>query len=64
MKSFSKFLEEEVAANATAQGGVAGTGPGEVADWTYNKGKRKRKPLTRHYIEVNGKIKKTSKKMY
>ena len=45
---------EEVAATSTAN--VVGTGS-DVADWK----KPKRKPLTRHYIEIMGKRKKLTK---
>jgi len=39
--------------------GVAGTSPNDPADWVYQK--KKRRPLTRRYIEVNGKFKKQAK---
>lgn len=50
MKKFKEFLNED-----TTTANVVGTGD-DVADWYYKK--KKRKPLTRHYIEIGGKIKK------
>ena len=37
--------------------GIAGTSPGDTADWVYGT-KKKRRPLSRSYIEINGKFKK------
>lgn len=55
MKTFKQYYEES---NPTSTANVAGAGD-DVADWKYNK--KKRKPLTRHYIEVNGKRKRLVK---
>jgi hypothetical protein len=55
LKTFKDYISEEA---MTTNSGIAGLGTGEVADW--KKPKRK-KPLTRHYIEVDGKIKKQAK---
>lgn len=52
MKSFKQFAEEPT---MTTGPNVAGTSPGDTADWIKPK---KKKPLTRAYIEVNGKRKK------
>ncbi len=57
MKTFRQMFEEEVMGTSS---GVAGIGPGEVADWK-TPNKRKTKPLTRNYIEVMGKRKKLVK---
>lgn len=56
MKSFKEFDEEVM----TTGPGIAGTSPDDPADWVHGK-KKKRKPLTRHYIEVAGKLKRQSK---
>lgn len=53
MKTFKQMFDEE---GMTTASGVAGIGPGEIADFKKKK-KRKQKPLTRHYIEVLGKRK-------
>ena len=47
---------EDVAATSTAN--VVGTGS-DVADWKYNK--RKKRPLTRHFIEIMGKRRRLTK---
>jgi hypothetical protein len=39
---------------------IAGTSPGDPADWMHGK-KKKRRPLTRQYVEIAGKFKKQSK---
>ena len=57
MKSFKQFNEEPT---MTTGPGVAGTSKNDPADWMHGK-KRKRRPLTRRYIEINGKFKKQSK---
>jgi len=57
MKSFKEFSEEFT---MTTGPGVAGTSPGDPADWVHGK-KKKRKPISRRYIEVNGKFKKQMK---
>jgi hypothetical protein len=54
MKTFKQMFDEE---GMTTASGVAGIGPGEIADFKKKK-KRKTKPLTRNYIEVMGKRKK------
>ena len=41
--------------------GVAGTSPNYPADWAHNKKKKNRRPLTRRFIEINGKFKKQEK---
>jgi len=56
VKSFKQFFEEPT---MTTGPGVAGTSPNDPADWVYQK--KKRRPLTRRYIEVNGKFKKQAK---
>ena len=58
MKSFKEFVEEPT---MTTGPGIAGTSPGDPADWMYGKKKKKRRPLTRSYIEINGKFKKQQK---
>lgn len=60
MKSFKQHLDDmkEQEANPTSTSNVVGTGS-DVADWKYDK--RKRKPLTRHFIEIDGKRKKLVK---
>jgi hypothetical protein len=56
MKSFKEYNEE-----VTSTGpGIAGTSADDPADWMHGK-KKKRRPLTRHYIEVAGKLKRQSK---
>lgn len=57
MKSFKQFAEEPT---MTTGPGVAGTSPGDPADWMYGK-KKKRRPLTRRYIEIAGKFKRQEK---
>lgn len=57
MKSFRQFKEEPT---MTTGPGIAGTSPGDPADWVYGK-KKKKKPLTRHYIEIAGKLRKQKK---
>lgn len=57
MKTFKQFNEEPT---MTTGPGIAGTSPNDPADWVHGK-KKKRKPLTRHYIEVAGKLKRQSK---
>lgn len=57
MKTFKQFNEEPT---MTTGPGVAGTSPGDPADWVYGN-KKKRKPISRRYIEVNGKFKKQTK---
>lgn len=56
MKTFSQFVEEPT---MTTGPDVAGTSKDDPADWTYKK--KKRRPLTRSYIEVNGKFRKQMK---
>lgn len=56
MKSFKQFVEEPT---MTTGPGVAGTSKNDPADWTYKK--KRRRPLTRRYIEINGKFKKQAK---
>lgn len=53
MKNFSDFIQEQM----TTGPGVAGTSPGDPADWMHPKKKRKTKILTRNFIEVMGKRK-------
>tara|TARA_R110000868_G_scaffold30953_1_gene113838 strand:+ start:2860 stop:3033 length:174 start_codon:yes stop_codon:yes gene_type:complete len=57
MKSFKELYDEEVMSTSS---GVSGIGPGEIADFKHKK-KRKKKVLTRNYIEVAGKRKKLVK---
>ena len=57
MKSFKEFSEE---ATMTTGPGVAGTSADDPADWAHKK-KKKKRPLTRHYIEINGQRKKVVK---
>ena len=61
MKTFKTYLEEE----GIVAGAANSVGSGNVSlppDANYAaKPKRKRRPLTRNYIEVNGKIKKRTK---
>lgn len=57
MKTFKQLYEEEVMSTSS---GVAGIGPGEIADFKKKK-KRKTKALTRNYIEVMGKRKRLVK---
>lgn len=57
MKSFKQFAEEPT---MTTGPGVAGTSPGDPADWMHGK-KKKRRPLTRRYIEIAGKFKRQEK---
>ena len=54
MKSFKQFVEEPT---MTTGPDIAGTSKNDPADWMYGK-KKKRRPLTRRYIEINGKFKK------
>lgn len=56
MKTFKQMYDEETMTTAS---GVAGIGPGEIAD--FKKKKRKTKALTRNYIEVMGKRKRLVK---
>lgn len=56
MKSFKEYIKEELAMHTNS--GVAGLGKGDVADW---KKPMRKKPLTRHYIEINGVRKKLVK---
>tara|TARA_R110000796_G_scaffold67344_1_gene154364 strand:+ start:102 stop:278 length:177 start_codon:yes stop_codon:yes gene_type:complete len=58
MKSFKEFMVEEPTVSTGPS--IAGTSPGDPADWTHGK-KKKRRPLTRSYIEVMGKRKKLVK---
>lgn len=58
MKSFKNFVEEPT---MTTGPGVAGTSPNDPADWVHNKKKKNRRPLTRRFIEINGKFKKQEK---
>ena len=58
MKSFKNFVEEPT---MTTGPGVAGTSPNDTADWAHNKKKKNRRPLTRRFIEINGKFKKQEK---
>jgi len=53
VKTFKQMYDEEVMSTSS---GVAGIGPGEIADFKKKK-KRKTRALTRHYIEVMGKRK-------
>lgn len=55
MKTFKQYVE---APTMTTGPGVAGTSPSDPADWIKPK---KKKPLTRAYIEVNGKRKRQVK---
>ena len=57
MKTFKQFSEEPT---MTTGPKVAGTSPGDPADWMHGK-KKKRRPLTRHYVEIAGKFKKQAK---
>ena len=57
MKTFRQFTEGPT---MTTGPSVAGTSPSDPADWVYGK-KKKKKPITRHYIEVAGKFRKQSK---
>jgi len=57
VKTFKQFNEEPT---MTTGPKVAGTSPGDPADWVYGK-KKKRRPLTRHYVEIAGKFKKQAK---
>lgn len=60
MKTFKDFVTEEPTMTTGAD--VAGTSKDDPADWAYGKKKkRKTKPLTRHFIEVNGKRKRVAK---
>lgn len=56
MKTFKQMYDEEVMSTSS---GVAGIGPGEIAD--FKKKKKKTRALTRHYIEVMGKRKRLYK---
>lgn len=56
MKTFAEFAEEVAAMNTNA--GIAGTGTGDVADWKH---KKKKKAVTKNYIEILGKRKKRTK---
>lgn len=56
MKTFKQFNEEPT---MTTGPGIAGTSPNDPADWVH--GKKKRKSVTKRYIEVNGKFKKQMK---
>lgn len=56
MKSFKEYLSEEPTMSTGP--GIAGTSPGDPADWTHAK-KRKKRPITRHFIEVMGKRKRS-----
>ena len=55
MKSFKQFAEE-----MTSTANVVGTGS-DVADWMPPRKKKRKYPISRRYIEVNGKIKKQVK---
>jgi uncharacterized protein HemX len=57
MKTFKQMFDEEMAGTSTAN--VVGTGS-DVADWKTTK-KKKRRTITKHFIEVNGKIKRQVK---
>lgn len=57
MISFKQFVEEPT---MTTGPNIAGTTKDDPADWAHGK-KRKRRPLTRSYIEINGKFKKQQK---
>lgn len=57
MKTFKQFNEEPT---MTTGPGIAGTSPNDPADWMHGK-KKKRKSVTKRYIEVNGKFKKQMK---
>ena len=57
MKNFKDYLKEEP--TMTTGPGIAGTSDGDTADWMH--GKKKKKPLTRRFIEIMGKRKKLVK---
>jgi hypothetical protein len=52
-----EMLMEELPTNAAGNASIAGIGIGDDGEPGIPKKKRKTKPLTRHYIEVNGKRK-------
>lgn len=58
MKSFKQFSEEPT---MTTGPGIAGTSPGDPADWVHPKKKKKHKILTRSFIEILGKRRRVSK---
>lgn len=57
MKSFKDYVKETM----TTGPGVAGTSPSDPADWMQGFKKKRRRPLTRSYIEVGGKFRKKMK---
>lgn len=56
MKTFKDYISKKEEMTTTGPG-IAGTSPGDTADWVYGT-KKKRRPLSRSYIEINGKFKK------
>ena len=56
MKTFKDYISKKEEMTTTGPG-IAGTSPVDTADWVYGT-KKKRRPLSRSYIEINGKFKK------